>query len=289
MTLHSKEILYYLFVRLPKSIFGKHITRNLVRVHWGRGLNNFGDCLQPDILRHYGLLPVYVPSYKKSDILLMGSILQNVPEDYSGVILGTGGDDMEYHFPKAAVLGVRGHLTKNNFTQLTNGLLIGDTGVLAKVVYPEKIEVKYKLGIVPHFVDLKNNAINEIKRKYPDSVKIISPLQRPKEVVKQIKSCGCILSSSLHGLIIADSFGIPNRRWVDRTTMNNPRFHDYKFHDYYTSISYVENPILITGLEAVEELIAQTTLKPYESIAQQIDRYDDMMKKFAKIIIGRQR
>ncbi len=65
--------------------------RTLGQSPLGRGLNNFGDCLQPDILKHYGFTPVYVPQ-RKSDVVLAGSILQWIPSDYKGIIIGTGGD-----------------------------------------------------------------------------------------------------------------------------------------------------------------------------------------------------
>ena len=81
MKYHYSELLYFFANRLPKLIYGKYFARNLIKVHWGRGLNNFGDCLQPSILKHYGLTPVYVPSMKQADVILAGSILQLVPSD----------------------------------------------------------------------------------------------------------------------------------------------------------------------------------------------------------------
>lgn len=44
------ELGFYFFCTLPRIIWGK-LHGNLVRVHWGRHLNNFGDCLTPDILK----------------------------------------------------------------------------------------------------------------------------------------------------------------------------------------------------------------------------------------------
>ena len=46
------ELGFYFFCTLPRIIWGK-LHGNLVRVHWGRHLNNFGDCLTPDILKYY--------------------------------------------------------------------------------------------------------------------------------------------------------------------------------------------------------------------------------------------
>ena len=63
MNIQVKEILYLLFIRVPFYILGKY-RKNHVKVHWGRGLHNFGDCLQPSTLKHYGLTPYYVTSTK---------------------------------------------------------------------------------------------------------------------------------------------------------------------------------------------------------------------------------
>lgn len=68
MNIQIKEIFYFLFIRIPFYILGKY-RKNHVKVHWGRGLHNFGDCLQPCILKHYGLTPYYVTSMEKLMLL----------------------------------------------------------------------------------------------------------------------------------------------------------------------------------------------------------------------------
>jgi len=97
-----KEILYYLFVKLPGIIRGK-ISGNLIYVHWGKGLGNFGDCLSPEILRYYGFTPVYA-QYINSDIILAGTVLQEIPKQFKGIILGAGADNVKLEFPFAKYL-----------------------------------------------------------------------------------------------------------------------------------------------------------------------------------------
>lgn len=259
-----KEIFYYLGYRLPLIIKGRYITDNLIRVHWGRGLNNFGDCLQPDILKHYGLTPVYV-SQKDADIILAGSILQWVPTDFKGYIIGTGGDNFKYNFPNAKILAVRGKLTLSNISGCVEDIKLGDPGLLMSYVFPEKSEVKYKLGVIPHFVDKDSDIILNWRRRFGSDVLFIDVLRPPKQVISEIKQCASIVSSSLHGLIIADAFHIPNMRFVNRQTMPTS-FYDYKFDDYYSSLNCKSLFIEANGQETAADLIKSATLKPIDRI-----------------------
>lgn len=281
-----KELIYLATMRIPTMLWGRYVRHNLVKVHWGRGLRNFGDCLQPDTLRHYGLTPVYVPSMAKSDIIMAGSILQSLNSDFQGYIIGTGGDRQIYSFPDSKILAVRGELTKNCLTPPVNNCLIGDCGLLTKLLYPKDVKKRYRIGIVPHFVDLNNEAIKRLKAEYPEEILIISPLQKPSLVVEQIKSCRHVLSSSLHGLIVADSFGIPSRRWVDRHTMPDIEFHDYKFHDYYSSIGIKHTPVELNGDENIAELESFTHEAPKQQIETLIIQLDKCMREFARHIIS---
>ncbi|RGY81624.1 hypothetical protein DXA18_05515 [Dorea sp. AM58-8] len=61
----------------------------------------------------------------------------------------------------------------------------------------------------------------------------------PLQVVKEIAECRYIISSSLHGLIVADSLGIPNMYLVfgDRLLGDG-----YKFEDYYSAYGVEAQP-----------------------------------------------
>ena len=57
------------------------------------------------------------------------------------------------------------------------------------------------------------------------------------DVCRDISGCERILSSSLHGLIIADSFSIPNRRIG---FYNNLKGGDFKFEDYASALGRLD-------------------------------------------------
>ena len=279
--LSVRELVYYFLHRLPSIIKGKYLLHNLIKVHWGRGLNNFGDCLSPDILKYYGLTPVYVSSDEKADLILAGSILQWLDKNYSGYIVGTGGDDVEYNFPNAQILAVRGKYTLRNIAHVSNeNIILADPGLLVSIVFPEKVEQIYDMGIIPHFVDWNTDRMRKWNHMFKNNKKVlfINPLRPPKDVIKEIKSCRCIVSSSLHGLIVADAYHIPNVRFVDRMTMPTS-FYDYKFDDYYSSIGIEASCLEIDGSETFEELMARTTIKPIDRIEYLKSELDKTMQR----------
>lgn len=282
-----KELLYLGSVRLPLTIAGK-LRGNLVRVHWGRGLHNFGDCFQPHILRHYGLLPVYVPSYRKADIIMQGSILQSVPPDYHGIIWGTGGDCKAYNFPHAEILSVRGKMTQHNFGDRAEQIkVLGDLGLLMPLVYPAppRAEKLYDLCIIPHFVDKRHRILQSfINSNNNYKIHIVDVFSPPQDVCKAIYSSRCVFSSSLHGLILADAYNIPNLRFVIRETM--PRyFYDYKFDDYYSSFTTLQKHnhsfVELNGEEKISTLRHQF-ISHYEQVSPLIEALNRQGKEIGR-------
>ncbi len=108
--------------------------------------------------------------------------------------------------------------------------VLADPGLLASLLI-EPQQKKYKLGIIPHYVDVEDTCFEEIHKNNEGSI-IIDVKAEPYEVLRTIASCETIVSTSLHGLIIADSFGIPNL-WCessDRIIGNG-----FKYRDYYSA------------------------------------------------------
>jgi hypothetical protein len=111
---------------------------------------------------------------------------------------------------------------------------IGDPGLLAdELIKPQ--EKKYNLGIVPHWTDRtleKNPLFTQFKPK------IIRVSDDPIKVIEEIAQCRKIVSSSLHGIILADALNIPRRFEVAPRILSHPHQEGglFKFHDYASSI-----------------------------------------------------
>ena len=128
---------------------------------------------------------------------------------------------------------LRGELTRRDmsaFLRKNISCPLADAGLLASLLVPRQ-KKKYDIGLIPHYHDRGEECFQKMKLHYPNSV-IIDVADDPIAVIKTIGQCKTILSTGLHGLIIADSFGIPNHWCVcsDRVPGKG-----YKFRDYYSS------------------------------------------------------
>lgn len=239
------------------------IRGNIAYAYWGR-YPNFGDQLTPLLLRYYGFTPVYshyepkIKKVRKAAFVSVGTLLQNTPEDFSGIILGTGMDDVRKTFKKARILGVRGYLTKNNLG-IKGDIVLGDPGLLVSFVYPKSVTKIYDLGIVPHFVDKKDPILSLWKKRFAERVTIIDVQRKSAEVISDIKQCKNVISSSLHGLVTADAFGIPNIMYVIRR--NIAQCHDHKYRDYYSAMGRDLDLIEVDGTEPIDFFLSRVTEK----------------------------
>lgn len=134
------------------------------------------------------------------------------------------------------IASVRGELSKKRLEKILKTNLkvpTGDGGLLASLLIEKPIQKKYTVGIIPHFKEKNEPQFKRLLEKYNKSV-LIDLSDDPLEVIKTIGECEFILSSSLHGLIVADSFGIPNMRLVCTNKLLGDGF---KFDDYYSSFN----------------------------------------------------
>jgi exopolysaccharide biosynthesis predicted pyruvyltransferase EpsI len=178
-------------------------TNKTINAYWWRprtGPHNFGDELGAIILRHYGFKVKRV-SLATADYLLTGTLLDTAEnKNDTATVIGSGAGhthDAQHNFN---VLAVRGKLTA--LVLNTPNVAFGDLGLLASRVWTKE-PAQYDIGVVRHYVD---------NDEYPFADIVIDASEPVEQVIKKISSCRVIMSSSLHGIIVADSYGIPNMR-----------------------------------------------------------------------------
>ena len=104
-------------------------------------------------------------------------------------------------------------------------------GLLTSLVFKQNKNKTNKIGIVAHHVDADLEIVRKLQND--DRFIIINPLDHPNKVIAEITSCKLILASSLHGLIVSDSFKVPNM-WIQLS--DRLMGIDYKFKDYYSTL-----------------------------------------------------
>jgi len=259
------------------------VLKNQINAYWFNKVPNFGDQLAPALLCYYGFTPIH-SSKANATIVSLGSILDNLPLEYSGLILGAGfKNDIERKFPCANILAVRGELTRDRLG-LSEKAILGDPGLLADRLLSRRQKKHYKVGIVPHFFDKDNEIIKMIKTNNYTTINIIDVQKRPKEVIKEIDRCEYVLSSSLHGMIVADSLGIPNA-WLVLSDKVQGR--GFKFYDYFSSFKESYDPVFLTGKEEISDLICYTHL-PSEKLFDVKDKLSFLYKQLKHILTNKE-
>lgn len=216
------------------SLMGSLFTPT-VKAYWWREVPNFGDALAPLLLERFADVKVQWDTVSHASIASVGSILEHIPPLWDGYILGSGklfeNSRLHLHTKTATVLALRGPLSARG---IPGSYALGDPGLLAaELVGPQ--EKLWDLGIVPHWQDteLAERFLKLIQP--PFTCKVIKANDDPLEVIRQIGACRRIVTSSLHGAIVADSFGgIPRRIEICPRMLKDGG--DFKFRDYHASI-----------------------------------------------------
>jgi hypothetical protein len=149
--------------------------------------------------------------------------------------------------PEAEYLAVRGPLTRDRLRACGGDCpeVYGDPGLLLPRLLPVEAPSRLSpLGIVPHYVDFQRVQTAYVKLQQRQEVRIINPLSPVEEFVRALVTCSRIISSSLHGLVLAHAYGIP-ARWAEFSDGVNGK--GFKFRDYFLSVGLWQEPLDLRG------------------------------------------
>jgi hypothetical protein len=161
----------------------------------------------------------------------VGSVLEHIGSRCT--VWGSGISHREAQIAKATFTAVRGPLSRKRILDLGHGCpeVYGDPALLLPLFYQPKTNKKFKLGIVPHIIDFKH--VIELFKNDTD-IKVIDFMTNDIEkTTKELCSCEKILSSSLHGVIVAHAYRIP----AVQVFFSHKIYGDgVKYHDYFLSV-----------------------------------------------------
>jgi len=147
---------------------------------------------------------------------------------------------------RAKFLSVRGPRTRKRLLDLGYSVpeVYGDPAILLPNFIDDDVSKKFDYGIVPHYVDY-----DEVFNKYKNDerIKVIDLITNDIEkTTKEILECKNIVTSSLHGLIVAHAYKIPSL-WIKFST--KLAGDDIKFFDYLESVNMNYEEIITLNSE----------------------------------------
>ena len=236
--------------------------KTLIAFWWnGADGKNWGDAINPILIQNMSgkevILPHEAINLKNETIYsVIGSIL-GARSDKNLIVWGSGfiASSGRLKEKPCKICAVRGPLTRNII--ISQGIdcpeIYGDPALLYPLYYNPIIKKKYKLGIIPHFLDQNHHALDMLRNHH--DVIIINILSEINEVVDVICSCERIASSSLHGIIAADAYGIPSIWMILSDDIGGDRF---KFYDYFMSVGRKnEKPFIMTENTSLQNIYDQ--------------------------------
>lgn len=200
-------------------------------------------------------------------LFAIGSILDWAPEN--AIVWGSGFREPDSTTACRDIRAVRGYLTRDLLPPPLRNVPVGDPALLLPLILPpSSVETAkdHDISIIPHFKDKRDFS------RYGDLHFIDIQNCDIRHFVNELTSSRLILSSSLHGIILAHSYGIPALWIKNRHTGSS----DFKVHDYYSSLG-IEAPIPLSNTD-----LSHNRNKLEEILANRMDKAlpsDERLKK----------
>lgn len=282
MTIHERKILrkiaYQYRTHRQKSIgllTGSTLKETLaanfspekedyIFLHWANS-KNFGDWVSFELTRILSQRkPLSTRSYyafrNQTAYSCVGSTLQwseRIPYEVWGSGFISASSDLPTK-PKK-IHAVRGPLTRKKLFALgvSCGNIFGDPAALYFNKFCKPLRsTNYKIGLIPHYADSKNAIIKKLSKN--PQVILIDVFSDVDDIAAKCNECDVIASSSLHGLIMADTLMIPNV-WLSLSeTVTKGGF---KFIDYFLSVNRSEETPLAGDNISFFEIVKKAHLR----------------------------
>lgn len=223
---------------------GKKAVKNRVNINYCHDFKNLGDNISPLLVEYaastYGI-DIMNPTKETHHLYAVGSIITAGAQDCT--IWGSGILNTKIlgrmKSRKFDVRSVRGPLSR--LILLEHGYdvpeIYGDPAILMPLIYNPSVEKKYPVSVITHMNEIDfslNKDIHQINIKTDDY----------KAFVEEIKSSELIISSSLHGIIFAEIYGV-------KAILLKPKADLFKYYDYYYSTGRLHFPIATSIEEAL--------------------------------------
>lgn len=257
-----------------------------IRLYWWQenradGKQNYGDLLSKYLVEKISNKKVLslahpkigIQKYFFKNFLAIGSIITAASD--KSIVWGSGIIKKNESIRAAKFLAVRGPRTRKRISDLGYKCpeIYGDPAILLPKFYNTSIEKKFKIGVIPHYIDYQNVYEALAQNKH---IKVINLITDDIEVTtKEILECEAIVSSSLHGVIVPHAYKIP-ALWVKFSSKLSGD--NVKFYDYFESMD----------INFQKELYIEPKELSIEVLQRLLDKYTDITLPDSNIIKLRQ-
>ncbi|WAC66500.1 polysaccharide pyruvyl transferase family protein [Agrococcus sp. SL85] len=211
---------------------------------------NLGDALSPYVVERVSGLP---PRFVRPDqgMLAIGSIIRLAGDDQH--VWGSGTPRMSDELnPRARYSAVRGPLTRE-LVRRSGGAapeVLGDPALLLPRFYAPEVEAVHELGVIQHVAD---RGLGRLGEGVVDLDLRQVGYGEMESVVDRLLTCRAVVSTSLHGLVLAAAYGIP-ARWARFSGAPRQIAGDgTKFLDFLRSVGLPDQePLDLSQLEVLD-------------------------------------
>ena len=244
-----------------------------VKLFYCSGICNFGDELSPYIVEKITGRKVLSAGREEPALYAIGSLLNYDVLHGNNVVWGTGlisetsARILPKLFPfkrnipiliqrlekvsseKSLITAVRGRLTRDVLTKAGHDCpdVYGDPGILLREFFCPSEEKRFKAGLILHYSQDKLFSDEACAKQGIRKISLVcTPTRTVETIIAEICQCGKIISSSLHGLILAHTYGVP-ARWIQIKDMRLHQSQSFKFYDYLSGIgAEAQRPLVLS-------------------------------------------
>ena len=242
-----------------------------VNTYWWNGVPNFGDWVGPWLINKIKKYPVTnVIGTEASNVIYgVGSVLQMIESHHKNISIWGSGlmspegvsqfltrtDNGKNVKCISAVRGLRTYeaLVKN---EVSCNKVFGDPALLMPLLYNPSFQVK-DISVVPHW---KHSEL--FKNIDHDRIEVVDVKKELTNVIDSIANSKYCFSTSLHGIIIAQAYGVP-WVWLDIKDFIMHGGDGFKFYDFLSVFEEqsITNKFDLLSNQITNELFVNNTSK----------------------------
>lgn len=210
---------------------------NEFRLHWWQAPNgriNLGDEISPVVFSHNTGIAVVHAGISDCDGIAIGSVFnprQALRRKRSRALLVWGSGTLKprsvhYNDLSVDLAALRGPKTAGEIEGCPD-IPFGDPGLFVPEIWPCNNTRETPVGIIPHFSMRGSSSVKQLRKTMDGAILIDLTVPDFADTFDRLSGCKLIISSSLHGLIFADAYGIPSLFWNESGPANEWKYQDY--------------------------------------------------------------